>query len=359
LWTSALREHNTTHPPEERIRLRMALHVGEVSYDPHGVTATSVNLTFRLVDAQPVKTALTQSPGTLAVITSAWFFDEVVRHSRITDPSTFRPVAVSEKETDTVGWISLPDHPYPPDPTRLVAGPPPETVPPPAFTVGGDLSMRHSAIAGGNIDQSRRTRIGIGGGVLAVVLLAGGGVVGYQINESHLVQGMPTTPALGQTATPAQRTSEPAGPLPRQTATLPDPENYPSAVAFSPDGKTIATMDGRKVVRLLDPATGETTVVFADKTSSYISDSMALSADGKLLAMTVADTIYLKDVASHATVTTLGGQPETLHGCVGLQSGRLGHHRLQRAEPAGATVEPGHSPSRLRTSPGCGASNEP
>jgi hypothetical protein len=32
---TALREHNDTHPVEERIRLRMALHAGEVELDEH------------------------------------------------------------------------------------------------------------------------------------------------------------------------------------------------------------------------------------------------------------------------------------------------------------------------------------
>lgn len=35
--TKALRKHNSTHPAEEQIRLRMALHAGEVEYDDHGV----------------------------------------------------------------------------------------------------------------------------------------------------------------------------------------------------------------------------------------------------------------------------------------------------------------------------------
>jgi hypothetical protein len=116
---AAVRAHNATHCREQRIRLRMALHAGEVAYDEHGVTAAAVNLTFRLVDASPVKTALAESPGVLALITSAWFYDEVVRHCPAAEPSTYRPTRVIVKETDTVGWICLPDHPYPDDPTVL------------------------------------------------------------------------------------------------------------------------------------------------------------------------------------------------------------------------------------------------
>jgi tetratricopeptide (TPR) repeat protein len=111
-----LRRHNETHPEEERIRLRMALHAGEVAYDDHGATGPAINRTFRLLDAPQLKAALAESPGVLAVITSGWFFDEVVRSSTVVDATTFRPVEVAVKETATIGWISLPDHPYPPSP---------------------------------------------------------------------------------------------------------------------------------------------------------------------------------------------------------------------------------------------------
>ena len=109
-----LREHNSTHPTEEQIRLRMALHAGEVHYDDHGVVGASINLAWRLLDAEPLKSALAGSPGVLALITSDWFFNEVVRHSSAAHPNAYRRVRVRVKETDTVGWVHLPDHPYPP-----------------------------------------------------------------------------------------------------------------------------------------------------------------------------------------------------------------------------------------------------
>ncbi|MEV6909234.1 tetratricopeptide repeat protein [Amycolatopsis sp. NPDC051071] len=120
---AAVREHNRVHRSEERIRLRMALHAGEVAYDEHGVAAAAVNLTFRLLDAAPLRAALCESPGVLALITSDWFFDDVVRHCRVLDPATFRPVSVQVKETSTVGWICLPDHPYPSDPAQVTVRP--------------------------------------------------------------------------------------------------------------------------------------------------------------------------------------------------------------------------------------------
>ena len=120
----ALREHNAGHRAEEQIRLRMALHAGEVYYDEHGVTVASINLAFRLLDAPPLKSALAESPGTLALIVSSWFFDEVVRHSQANDAATYRRVRVAVKETTAVAWICRPDQPYPPDDKELEAAPP-------------------------------------------------------------------------------------------------------------------------------------------------------------------------------------------------------------------------------------------
>ena len=102
-----LRAHNERHPGPQRIRLRMALHAGEIRYDRHGVTGASLNLAFRLLDASPLKAALAGSQGVLAVIASSWFFEEVVRHSTVA--ATYRPAEVSVKETTATGWICLPD----------------------------------------------------------------------------------------------------------------------------------------------------------------------------------------------------------------------------------------------------------
>jgi hypothetical protein len=107
---TALNRHNGTHKSPEQIRLRMALHAGEIRYDAHGITASAVNLAFRLLDADALKAALAASPDALVIIASAWFFQEVVKHSPACNAAAYRRVSVSVKETSTIGWIYLPDH---------------------------------------------------------------------------------------------------------------------------------------------------------------------------------------------------------------------------------------------------------
>ncbi|ONI79265.1 hypothetical protein ALI144C_25890 [Actinosynnema sp. ALI-1.44] len=99
----SLRRHNSRHPPEERIRLRLAMHAGEVARDEHGATGNSINLAFRLLDAPELKSAFRRAPGVLAVITSEWFYDEVVRHSSVA--GAYRRIPVTVKETSTSGWM--------------------------------------------------------------------------------------------------------------------------------------------------------------------------------------------------------------------------------------------------------------
>jgi hypothetical protein len=110
----ALCAHNRDHCAEERIRLRAALHAGEVNYDEHGTTGAAINLAFQLLDAGETRTALAASPGVLVLAASSWFFDEVIRHSPTSKPDTYRPVRVRVKGTMAVAWIALPDHPYAP-----------------------------------------------------------------------------------------------------------------------------------------------------------------------------------------------------------------------------------------------------
>ncbi len=129
----AVRGRNTTSPHAARARLRLAVHAGEVAFDGNGVTSTSLTTAFRLLDARPLKQALVDSPGVVAVIVSRLIFDDVVRHAAAVDPATFRPVEVAVKEVRETAWIALPDHPYPPDPTVLDR-PPADSAPPDSTT---------------------------------------------------------------------------------------------------------------------------------------------------------------------------------------------------------------------------------
>jgi len=106
---AAVTRHSGGCAAPERMRLRMALHAGEVYYDAHGVTGTAINHAFRLADAAALRSALNASPGVLALIVSDWLYDEVVRHDPAAVPALYRQVQVAVKETAAVAWIRVPE----------------------------------------------------------------------------------------------------------------------------------------------------------------------------------------------------------------------------------------------------------
>ncbi|MEU8632903.1 hypothetical protein AB0C38_12095 [Amycolatopsis sp. NPDC048633] len=101
--TDELVAHNIAHLPPERIRLRLALHAGEVSYDDHGVTGSSILHAQQLLDAPELKQALAETKAVLAVIASDWVFDEVIRHSERSGADTYQAVETSGGRA----WIRL------------------------------------------------------------------------------------------------------------------------------------------------------------------------------------------------------------------------------------------------------------
>jgi hypothetical protein len=103
----ALRQHNRSHPPQEEIRLRLALHAGEIYQDEYGVTASSINRTFRILDAEAVKARFAETLGVLAVIGSSWFFEEVIWNSDLSRAPAYVEVEISNKETRTRAWVRI------------------------------------------------------------------------------------------------------------------------------------------------------------------------------------------------------------------------------------------------------------
>ncbi|XVQ11366.1 hypothetical protein ACQP1W_01960 [Spirillospora sp. CA-255316] len=111
----ALAGHNELHAQGARVRLRIALHAGEIYQDEHGVSGTAANVAFRLLDAKPLKHALAHSAGALAVIASDRIFHDVIRHTPGSRADSYRHVYVSERGTEADAWIGLPDNARPPD----------------------------------------------------------------------------------------------------------------------------------------------------------------------------------------------------------------------------------------------------
>jgi WD40 domain-containing protein len=271
----ALDRHNSTHPQLERIRLRMALHAGEVNFDQHGVAGKAIVRTFRLLESRPVKRALADSAGVLAVITSSWFFEEVVRPSAA-DAAEYYSVRVAVKETLTTGWICLPGQAGP------AAGPGQ-----PGASGGG---LRYGSLA----SPWRRTAVVAGSLLTSLVLLVTLAV--YIVTHVHLVHSGHAV----SSGAPA-----PPGPV----TTLADPQSTDVyATAFSPGGKVLATADlGNVYLRsTADWQRFRTLAAPAGSigTPSNVS-SLAFIGDSMLAAGDFDGSTYVFSVATGAVIATL------------------------------------------------------
>lgn len=130
---SALTEHNRRAALAERIRLRVALHAGEVTRDSHGLSGNAdVILACRLLDSAQLRTTLGNTGGPLAVIVSDTIYSGIVRHRyRGIDPAEYHPVSVTVKKTTANAWIHVPGDPTAPRFTPDIARhPAPRQLPP-------------------------------------------------------------------------------------------------------------------------------------------------------------------------------------------------------------------------------------
>ncbi|WP_243722629.1 hypothetical protein [Actinomadura sp. 7K507] len=94
--THLLVEYNEGLPAAERprlgLRVRVAVHAGEVHWDGKGCFGEAVDLACRLVDAQKLKQCLRESPAPLVLVVSEDIYWGIVRHGYDgICPSTYQP----------------------------------------------------------------------------------------------------------------------------------------------------------------------------------------------------------------------------------------------------------------------------
>jgi Effector-associated domain 2 len=105
---AAIESHNAHRRPQVGIRLRMALHAGEVHRDDHGQTGDALNFAFRMLNSVAAKEALASSSGVLVVVVSESFHHNVVRHDPTASPGSYRLVRFQTKETSAGAWVWCP-----------------------------------------------------------------------------------------------------------------------------------------------------------------------------------------------------------------------------------------------------------
>jgi len=106
-----LRAHNRLAGPPAQVRVRLALHAGDVDISPRGtVSGPPLEVTARMLDAAEVKSALKASPdASLAALLSPHFYDETVPHGYPgIEAGDFRKVSVAVKNYTGDAWLCVP-----------------------------------------------------------------------------------------------------------------------------------------------------------------------------------------------------------------------------------------------------------
>jgi class 3 adenylate cyclase len=105
--SALLHEVNQRARPDHRLRVRVAVHAGEVVRGPYGWIGTDVNLACRLVDSAPLRQELVRHPqAELVLIVSEAIHRAVIRHGhRGVDPAAYQPINITVKEVVTSAWL--------------------------------------------------------------------------------------------------------------------------------------------------------------------------------------------------------------------------------------------------------------
>lgn len=110
---AGLRQHNRQASATTRVRVRAAVHAGDLLVDGYGATGRPQVLLARLLDAAPLRDALADAPetATVALLASDHFYTDVIAQGhRGVDPDTFTRVRVRRKETETDAWLTVIGH---------------------------------------------------------------------------------------------------------------------------------------------------------------------------------------------------------------------------------------------------------
>lgn len=106
-----LRNHNALRSQAARIKLRAALHAGDVFVSDGQLAGGALEFVARMLEAPPARQALDQAPhdAPLALVISRHVYDETVGHGYPgIDREAFRKITFQVKETVADAWLTLP-----------------------------------------------------------------------------------------------------------------------------------------------------------------------------------------------------------------------------------------------------------
>jgi CRP-like cAMP-binding protein len=110
-----LKRHNRVHRDPLRIQLRVAVNVGPVVQDEHGVDGRSIINAARMLEARAFRQAIASQDAVLGIITSTFVYDVVIQpqDSGKIDPRAFLQIQASVKGFRFPAWMQIIAEPVP------------------------------------------------------------------------------------------------------------------------------------------------------------------------------------------------------------------------------------------------------
>jgi class 3 adenylate cyclase len=108
---SALLADHAASSPEQRFRLRAAVHAGDVHFDERGCYGEDIDLTFRLLNAPALKRKLRETGAPLVLAVSQDIHHSLIRHGYDgIDGNAFEPLLRVRMAGHWVrGWVQVPN----------------------------------------------------------------------------------------------------------------------------------------------------------------------------------------------------------------------------------------------------------
>ncbi len=102
-----VRRYNSTRVDEAKIKLRVALHVGEIRRHEHGWIGAPVTTAFRILDSAEAKLSLQSSDGVAALIASDSFYSETIVQRPTASPGSYHRIDVQLKAYTGRAWLRM------------------------------------------------------------------------------------------------------------------------------------------------------------------------------------------------------------------------------------------------------------
>ncbi|MGH3625678.1 MAG: hypothetical protein ACRDQ5_28555 [Sciscionella sp.] len=115
---AALAEYNISRRLQDWLRLRIALHAGEVRRDESGWGGDDLTMTFRLNQAQEVKQHLADAARAQCIIVASdHIYRAIIRHEeRVAWTAHYRAIQLARLDDPARAWIRIPGYETPPEP---------------------------------------------------------------------------------------------------------------------------------------------------------------------------------------------------------------------------------------------------